>query len=315
MTPNSWRIFKKQKKMNKAKNKAKKTQASTSFAKDVSQEGSSSPAKKVSQVSASYPSKKVSQEGSSPQNKEVSPTFKCECNTSIYNQIRNADTTTGIQLLVNTLVKFIDDINQDIACIKQDIACIKQDIASIKKDLNNPNTNVGCLYELQVKNEFEKEYILEWPMILQRKQFPKQFFEVDANSSHYTNLYNELVESKVMSLENATVLDLFIGSVEINVVRKETQSKNDTHIIEVTMSSFTNDCQLICKLLQLERQVLYYRACYPNDKITTIGLVSPSSLTIDRIKGVVEKYSNFVIVRSFLESGNFKVHRHSNTPI
>ncbi|EFC40119.1 predicted protein [Naegleria gruberi] len=236
-------------------------------------------------------------------------------NDAQYNAIVNAkDLRESIKILTFTMIEMKTDVQRDMKSMKKDIAEIKVEITEIKKDMYSLNRNVGCLYEGQVKAEFEKNFQVESPKILEYDKFSTRFAEVYSQNGYLNELVKKLIIGNVLSKEEKRKLTLKTFKVELNFVLTDNSNSTKVQIIEATMSSFSNPNKLICKLVQLERQVLFYKACYPSHTVTKIGLVSPSDLDSDMVKDALDKYPGLVVVKSFLDEGNFETIRLGNKP-
>ncbi|KAF0979801.1 hypothetical protein FDP41_000954 [Naegleria fowleri] len=116
------------------------------------------------------------------------------------------------------------------------------------------------------------------------------------------------------SVENAAKLNLDAEEIEINFIKKHKENGN-VEIYEATISSFSNDEKLLTKMLQLERQIMFYKECFKNTVISRVGLVSPSNSNLERVEKIIEQHNGlFVNIQLFIENNTFSVVKEGHKP-
>nr|CAG4717442.1 unnamed protein product [Naegleria fowleri] len=103
-------------------------------------------------------------------------------------------------------------------------------------------------------------------------------------------------------------------SDEFKTTAKHKENGN-VEIYEATISSFSNDEKLLTKMLQLERQIMFYKECFKNTVISRVGLVSSSNLNLEWVEKIIEQHNGlFVNIQSFIENNTFSVVKEGHKP-
>ncbi|KAF0972137.1 hypothetical protein FDP41_009833 [Naegleria fowleri] len=192
---------------------------------------------------------------------------------------------------------------------------MEKEMKEIRDDLRIINTNIGCLYEGQVKLQFQKddEFITHNPVVLKESENQAAFAIARANQVYSSYLMTLHLNNKI-SDENARKLNLETKEIEINFIKKH-KVTGAVEIFEATISSFSSDEKLLTKMIQLERQIMFYKECFKNTIISRVGLVSPSNLTLQRVKQVIENHNGlFINIQSFINNNTFDIIREGHKP-
>nr|CAG4719209.1 unnamed protein product [Naegleria fowleri] len=192
---------------------------------------------------------------------------------------------------------------------------MEKEMKEIRDDLRIINTNIGCLYEGQVKLQFQKddEFITHNPVVLKESENQAAFAIARANQVYSSYLMTLHLNNKI-SDENARKLNLETKEIEINFIKKH-KVTGAVEIFEATISTFSSDEKLLTKMIQLERQIMFYKECFKNTIISRVGLVSPSNLTLQRVKQVIENHNGlFINIQSFINNNTFDIIREGHKP-
>nr|CAG4713647.1 unnamed protein product [Naegleria fowleri] len=98
------------------------------------------------------------------------------------------------------------DFSQQMQLLKTDlVAQMNKMEANIREDLRIINTNIGCLYEGQVKLQFQKDddFITENPVVLKKTDHPDSFASTRIKNHKYSAYLTVLCLNKKISVENA----------------------------------------------------------------------------------------------------------------
>ena len=202
------------------------------------------------------------------------------------------DTRELLKILFYQLNKKIDERVEDLKNHhSKELEDLKHhhsmEMKDLKKEMyvmnNHTSKNIGTLYEMLICSNFEKddEYQVFSPFVLEQETFEIQFKDLSKIQGRWNNNLRALRGY----IADPRKLQVDTPSVEINFLKRKKTSPRQVQIYEATISDLTDTNKLMTKLVQLERQIMFYRKCHPQDIIEKVGLVSTADHSVTETIG------------------------------
>ncbi|KAF0977330.1 hypothetical protein FDP41_003322 [Naegleria fowleri] len=237
----------------------------------------------------------------------------------IYNALINNDhkAMASFYFSLSDLPQQIRGLNETLTKMDARITSLDARITSLDMRMTNFEKRMEKeMKEIrQVKLQFQKddEFITHNPVVLKESENQAAFAIARANQVYSSYLMTLHLNNKI-SDENARKLNLETKEIEINFIKKH-KVTGAVEIFEATISTFSSDEKLLTKMIQLERQIMFYKECFKNTIISRVGLVSPSNLTLQRVKQVIETHNGlFINIQSFVNNNTFDIIREGHKP-